>query len=81
MWRARRLTLNRVRHARVSPCYQAMDAAEGSSSQVDAMLARLSEILQEVDMGTTTQRQITNKLAEELGEHVYDYKALIRVRY
>lgn len=57
-----------------------MDATEGSSSKVDAMVTRLDEILLEVDMGTTTQRQITNKLAEELGEDVYDYKALIRVR-
>ena len=64
----------------MSPGYQAMDAAEGSSSKLDAVTMRLGEILQEVDMGTTTQRQITNKLAEELGEHVYDCKAVIRVR-
>ena len=58
-----------------------MDAAEGSGSKADAVTARLGEILLEVDMAITTQRQITNKLAEELGEEVYEYKALIRVGY
>lgn len=58
-----------------------MDAAEASGSKADAVTARLGEILQEVDMAITTQRQITNKLAEELGEDVYEYKALIRVSY
>ena len=56
-----------------------MDAPEGSGGKADAVLARLNEILQEVDMAVTTQRQITNKLAEEMGEDVYDYKALIKV--
>ena len=55
-------------------------APEGSGSKADAVVARLGEILQEVDMAIATQRQITNKLAEELGEDVYEYKALIRVR-
>ena len=45
------------------------------------MLARLAEIVQEVDMDITTQRQITNKLAEEFGEEVYEYKALIKVAH
>ena len=58
-----------------------MDAAEGSGSKADAVVVRLDEILQEVDMAITTQRQIINKLAEELGEDVYEYKALIRVSY
>ena len=56
-----------------------MEASEGSGSKADAVLARLESILQEVDTGITTQRQIINKLAEELGDEVYDYKALIRV--
>lgn len=56
-----------------------MDASDRSGSKADAVVARLGEILQEVDMSITTQRQVTNKLAEELGEDVYEYKALIRV--
>lgn len=55
-----------------------MDASDRSGSKADAVVARLGEILQEVDMSITTQRQVTNKLAEELGEDVYEYKALIR---
>ncbi|KAL3135856.1 hypothetical protein ABBQ32_007412 [Trebouxia sp. C0010 RCD-2024] len=55
-----------------------MSASQGSESKADAVVARLGEILQEVDMAITTERQITNKLAEELGEDVYEYKALIR---
>ena len=50
-----------------------------SENKVDAVLARLAEIVQEVDMDITTQRQITNKLAEEFGEDVFEYKALIKV--
>ena len=50
-----------------------------SGSKADDVVARLGEILADVDMAITTQRQITNKLAEELGEEVYEYKALIRV--
>lgn len=60
---------------------ETMSASEGSGSKANAVVARLGEILQEVDMAITTQRQITNKLAEELGEDVYEYKALIRVSY
>lgn len=56
-----------------------MAASDRSESKVDAILARLAEIVQEVDMDITTQRQITNKLAEEFGEEVYEYKALIKV--
>ena len=69
------------RQFRAASCSQVMGAAEGSGSKADAVIARLGEILQEVDMAITTQRQITNKLAEELGEDVYEYKALIRVSY
>lgn len=60
---------------------ETMSASQGSESKADAVVARLGEILQEVDMAITTERQITNKLAEELGEDVYEYKALIRVSY
>ena len=57
-------------------------AARGEpEGKVDAMLARLAEIVQEVDMDITTQRQITNKLAEEFGEEVYEYKAVIKVAH
>ena len=40
---------------------------------------RLDEVLDEVDMEITSQRQIMNKLAEELGEDVLEHKALIKV--
>ncbi len=56
-----------------------MASSEAGENKVDALLARLAEIVQEVDMDITTQRQITNKLAEEFGEDVYEYKALIKV--
>ena len=50
-----------------------------TGNQADAILARLDEILQEVDMDVVTVNQITNKLAEELGSEVYDFKALLKV--
>lgn len=56
-----------------------MASSNAAENKVDAMLARLAEIVQEVDMEITTQRQVTNKLAEEFGEDVYEYKALIKV--
>ena len=40
---------------------------------------RLEEVLKEVDLDITTQKQIVNKLAEELGEDVREHKALIKV--
>ena len=52
--------------------------SEASGSKADAIVARLGELLQEADMSITTQRQITNKLAEELGEEAYEFKALIK---
>ncbi|KAA6421203.1 MAG: transcriptional coactivator p15 [Trebouxia sp. A1-2] len=55
-----------------------MASSNAAENKVDAMLARLAEIVQEVDMEITTQRQVTNKLAEEFGEDVYEYKALIK---
>lgn len=57
-----------------------MASSGAAENKVDAMLARLAEIVQDVDMNITTQRQITNKLAEEFGEDVYEYKALIKER-
>lgn len=48
-------------------------------SKADEVLARLEDLLQEVDMDTATINQITNKLAEEIGREVYEYKALIKV--
>lgn len=56
-----------------------MDATKEPNSMADAIVARLAEILQEVDMDICSQRQINNKLAEEFGEGVYEYKALIKV--
>lgn len=41
---------------------------------------RLDEVLQEVDLDVTSQKQIVNKLAEELGEDVREHKALIKVQ-
>ena len=60
-------------------CAMASAGAAAAENKVDAILARLAEIVQELDMDITTQRQITNKLAEEFGEDVYEYKALIKV--
>ena len=55
-------------------------ASDETQSKADAILARLNVILHnEVDMAITTQRQITNKLAEQFGEEAYEYKALIKV--
>ncbi len=56
-----------------------MDASIEPESKADAILARLAQILQEVDMDITSLRQITNKLAEEFGKEVHEYKALIKV--
>ena len=49
------------------------------TSKADQILARLDEVLQEVDIDIVTINQITNKLAEELGGEVYDYKAMLKV--
>ena len=56
-----------------------MATSAETGNQADAILARLDEILQEVDMDVVTVNQITNKLAEELGSEVYDFKALLKV--
>ena len=56
-----------------------MEAATASGSKADEVIALLKQVLQEVDMSITTQRQVINKLAEALGEEVYEFKALIKV--
>ena len=50
-----------------------------SVGRAQVITDRLQEVLDEVDLNLTSQRQITNKLAEELGDDVYEYKALIKV--
>lgn len=55
-----------------------MEATTASGSKADEVIALLEQVLQEVDMSITTQRQVINKLAEALGEEVYEFKALIK---
>lgn len=50
-----------------------------SVGRAQVITDRLQEILSEVDLDVTSQRQITNKLAEELGDDVYEYKSLVKV--
>lgn len=50
-----------------------------STDKAQVITTRLHEILDKVDMQITSERQIINKLAEELGDDVYDHKALIKV--
>lgn len=56
-----------------------MEATTASGSKADEVIALLEQVLKEVDMSITTQRQVINKLAEALGEEVYEFKALIKV--
>ena len=51
----------------------------GDDGRRKVITDRLDEVLDEVDMEITSQRQIINKLAEELGEDVLEHKALIKV--
>lgn len=69
-------------------CFGSIPSTSGGSDRSSVMDSdgrskvitdRLDEVLDEVDMEITSQRQIINKLAEELGEDVLEHKALIKV--
>ena len=54
-------------------------AAEILERKAADIVERLKQVLPTVDLRITTQRRITNMLAEELGEEVRSYRPLIKV--
>ncbi len=55
-------------------------ALEETDAMEKAILERLPDILQSCDWDQTTERGIRERLAEELGGPVEEYKTLIKVR-